>query len=422
MKIILRLLFLTFVVPQNFFAQDQILPAYINANSIEITDNKDSKEYAFLDKISEDKKIIAIGEASHGSETLFEIKHSLFKYLAINKGYTLYLIEDDYGDLLEINEAIVTGKGDLKKLIVDSSLNGFWKSQSYLNFFQWMQQYNQTTTKDKLQVIGVDCQDVRSLIAEIEKTYPTLFSSQYEEINIFLQTVKASNIYTLEKSKVNELLKISEVLLENLKKSDTYLQNKSKSEYKIAINAFETVSQNILLVKESLPQEQLLEEYKKYGYLIKDKRSELMAKNALRAINDFNANAVASNHNSHGVDNQKSEDTGYFLRKALGKQYYIICTDFSEGSIQVFSYNGLKLVKVDKPEKESIANYCLKTDKKNLFVEFSDFSKDKKSSVNLSSLAGAYKTIFPTRTYNLPLNAFDAIIYTKKIDSINFIE
>ena len=86
MKIILRLLFLTFVVPQNFFAQDQILPAYINANSIEITDNKDSKEYAFLDKISEDKKIIAIGEASHGSETLFEIKHSLFKYLAINKG------------------------------------------------------------------------------------------------------------------------------------------------------------------------------------------------------------------------------------------------------------------------------------------------------------------------------------------------
>jgi erythromycin esterase-like protein len=182
------------------------------------------------------------------------------------------------------------------------------------------------------------------------------------------------------------------------------------------------VSQNILLVKESLPQEQLLEEYKKYGYLIKDKRSELMAKNALRAINDFNAKAVASNHNSHVVDNQKSEDTGYFLRKALGKQYYIICTDFSEGSIQVFSYNGLKLVKVDKPEKESIANYCLKTDKKNLFVEFSDFSKDKKSSVNLSSLAGAYKTIFPTRTYNLPLNAFDAIIYTKKIDSINFIE
>jgi erythromycin esterase len=422
MKTILRLLFLTFVVTQNFFAQEQILPAFINANSIEIAECKDSKNYFFLDKVSDNKRIIAIGEASHGSETLFEIKHSLFKYLAINKGYTLYLIEDDYGDLLEINEAIVTGKGDLKKLIIDSSLNGFWKSQSYLNFFQWMQNYNQTTTKDKLQVIGVDCQDVRSLIANIQKTYSTLFTSQYEEINNFLQTVKASNIYTLEKSKVDELLKISEVLLENLKKSDTYLQNKNKSEYKIAINAFETVSQNMLMVKESLPQEQLLEEYKKYGYLIKDKRSELMAKNAIRAINDYNAKAVASNHNSHVVDNPASEDTGYFLRKELGEQYYIICTDFSEGSIQVFSYNGLKLVKVDKPEKESIANYCLKTGKKSLFVEFSNFSTDKNFTANLSSLAGGYKTIFPTRTYNLPLNAFDAIIYTKKIDSINFIE
>jgi erythromycin esterase len=418
----LKTLFLALVVMQNVFAQEQKITAYISANSFQITVSKDSKNYSFLDRVSDNKKIIAIGEASHGSETLFEIKHSLFKYLAINKGYTLYLIEDDYGDLLEINEAIVTGKGDLKKLMVESSLNGFWKSQSYLDFFQWMQNYNQTTTKDKLQIIGVDCQDSRSSVAYIQEKYPTLFTSESKVINDFLEKLKSTNIYTLEKTKVDELLKTSEILFENLKKSDAYLQNKNKAEYKIAVNAFETVLQNLVVVKQSLPQEQLLEQYKKYGYLIKDKRSELMAKNAVRAINDYNAKAVVSNHNSHVVNNPESEDTGYFLRKELGEQYYIICTDFSEGSIQVFSYNGLKIVKVDKPEKESIANYCLKTGKKNLFVEFSDFSTDKNSTVNLSSLAGAYKTIFPTRTYNLPLNAFDAIIYTKKIYPINFIQ
>ena len=88
MKTIFKLIFLTLVVIQNGFTQEQNIKAFINANSIEIADCKDLKNYSFLDKVSDNKKIIAIGEASHGSETLFEIKHSLFKYLIKDILYT----------------------------------------------------------------------------------------------------------------------------------------------------------------------------------------------------------------------------------------------------------------------------------------------------------------------------------------------
>ena len=67
-----------------------------------------------LKDILADKKIIGMGEATHGSAEFFEMKHRMFEFLVEEMGYRIFVIEDQFGDGQVVNDYILNAKGTLE--------------------------------------------------------------------------------------------------------------------------------------------------------------------------------------------------------------------------------------------------------------------------------------------------------------------
>lgn len=72
--------------------------------------------------IPEGKRIIALGEATHGNREFQELKLSIFKKLVEENGVRAFAIEGDFGGCLEVNEYIHGGSGSaleaLRRLVL----------------------------------------------------------------------------------------------------------------------------------------------------------------------------------------------------------------------------------------------------------------------------------------------------------------
>jgi len=87
------------------------------ANPLEWTDD----ELRFLDKFSS-KKIVGLGEATHGTAEFFDAKHRIFRYLVENHGYKVFAFEADFGESVFLNAAIQNGNCDQIKEIMTSKM------------------------------------------------------------------------------------------------------------------------------------------------------------------------------------------------------------------------------------------------------------------------------------------------------------
>lgn len=67
--------------------------------------------------IPSDKRIIALGEATHGNKEFQELKLSIFKKLVEENGVRAFAIEGDFGGCLEVNDYIHGGSGSTLRLL-----------------------------------------------------------------------------------------------------------------------------------------------------------------------------------------------------------------------------------------------------------------------------------------------------------------
>ena len=76
---------------------------------IPLKTTKAVNDYEDLDKLQvilKDKKIIAMGEATHGTKEFFQMKHRMFEFLVEKMGYRLFAIEGNFGDAQVVNDYI----------------------------------------------------------------------------------------------------------------------------------------------------------------------------------------------------------------------------------------------------------------------------------------------------------------------------
>ena len=67
-----------------------------------------------LKDILMDKKIVGIGEATHGTADFFDMKHRMFEFLVEELGYRIFVIEAQFGDGQIVNDYILNGNGTLE--------------------------------------------------------------------------------------------------------------------------------------------------------------------------------------------------------------------------------------------------------------------------------------------------------------------
>ncbi len=101
-------------------------------------------------------KVVAVGEACHGTREFTQLTHRLIAFLVERMGFTAIGIEADPADTVALNAYILQGAGDPKQAVREL---GFWTGPTHevLNLARWLRQYNSNPAHPtKVNVFGID--------------------------------------------------------------------------------------------------------------------------------------------------------------------------------------------------------------------------------------------------------------------------
>ncbi len=152
-----------------------------------IEPGSETNDLQFLSVLLKDKRIISLGEATHGTSEFFKAKHRLLEYLVEQEGYRLFGIEENFALCSLLNAYVLHGKGEAKQLL--TSLYVWpWQTQEVLAMINWMRAYNirQLNANEKIKFFGIDMQQGYDAMEELK----TFFKLTDQD---FYQTLVASS-------------------------------------------------------------------------------------------------------------------------------------------------------------------------------------------------------------------------------------
>ncbi|HWB82304.1 MAG TPA: erythromycin esterase family protein [Nannocystaceae bacterium] len=115
-------------------------------------------DLAPLKDIVGDARIVALGEATHGTREFFQLKHRILELLVTQMGFTAFAIEASMADAYAIDEYVVHGKGDAASAL--AGIHFFTtNTEEVLAMIEWMRAYNADPAHPrKLRFYGFDVQ------------------------------------------------------------------------------------------------------------------------------------------------------------------------------------------------------------------------------------------------------------------------
>ena len=103
-------------------------------------------------------KVVAVGEATHGTHEFAAFRVRLFQELVEHHGFRVFAIEAGFGEAMAIDRYVTEGIGDPKDVLLN--LNYWpWYVQEVLDLIEWMREYNRDRpAADQLRFYGFDMQ------------------------------------------------------------------------------------------------------------------------------------------------------------------------------------------------------------------------------------------------------------------------
>lgn len=119
-------------------------------------------------EILKDVEVVGMGESTHGSREIFQMKHRMFEFLVTKMGYRVFALEASLPDCIAMDRYVTTGQGDPAQAV---QAQGFWTwaTEEVLGLIKWMRAYNEKNG-NVLRVVGVDMQNQENAVLYIEKT------------------------------------------------------------------------------------------------------------------------------------------------------------------------------------------------------------------------------------------------------------
>ncbi|RZL36058.1 MAG: hypothetical protein EOP00_29825, partial [Pedobacter sp.] len=248
--------------------------SWLNKNIIPLKTVKAGNGFDDLKPLNEiigEAKIVSLGESTHGSKEIFQMKHRIIEYLANEKGFDIFAIEAAMPESYKLNDYVIHGKGDPRALI-SGMYFWTWDTEEVLEMVLWMRKYNESG-KGKIQFTGYDMQSIdmalvnlkdfsmkhdKDLLALLEK-----MTKLEDKTNQYMKEIKQ---FGYPKESLPQYINLSNQIFKHI--SD----NKSKYLKQLSAYEYEWLKQNsMIIVQYSLS---LSKENKGYIY-----RDQSMANN-----------------------------------------------------------------------------------------------------------------------------------------------
>jgi erythromycin esterase len=163
---------------------------WLRSNAIEIKSVEAGTGFADLQGLKAvigEARIVSLGESTHGTREIFQMKHRLTEFLASELGFTIFSIEANMPESYLVNDYVLHGKGDPKALLKGMYF-WTWNTEEVLAMIEWMRQFN-ASGKGRIQFTGFDMQTsrvaidiVQDLLQRVDPDYEKQVRTIYQEV------------------------------------------------------------------------------------------------------------------------------------------------------------------------------------------------------------------------------------------------
>jgi erythromycin esterase len=336
--------------------QDIAAMNYIKDNAITIDTslNADLKDLTALKPVFAGRRIIGMGEATHGTHEFQIEKFRMLKFLVTGMNYKLLGIEANFTECRQVNDYVMYGKGESKKA-VSGMIFWTWNTAEVLQMVEWMRNYNvNRPDEQKVKFYGFDMQmdslaiqKVSGKLKKLDSAYFNLHFLALKNIHLF----NKSGYTSYSKEKMDSI----KVLFIQVKKYTIEHQNELLKFY--PAEEVEYNKRDIRLLEQCLD-EGAASTTKKVFINEGTLRDKYMAEN-IEWILDHEGKdnkMLVWAHNGHVSKAGKYFDSmGQRLEKMYNGQYYVIGFDFNKGSFRAWDFKTkqMKVFTVTDAEKGS---------------------------------------------------------------------
>lgn len=102
-----------------------------------------------------DKKVVALGEGTHGTAEFYKIRFWLTRILMEDQGFNQVALENNYADCYQLNTAMHSSTVDDLKPLMKKHLLSIWQNREMEEMLNWMHTYN-TSHLRKVELAGMD--------------------------------------------------------------------------------------------------------------------------------------------------------------------------------------------------------------------------------------------------------------------------
>jgi len=421
----LYLLVLISFFPCCLFAQEKEEIDFLKENAIDISidpDDDNFEDLSSLKTILADKRIVGMGESTHGSKEFFKMKHRMLKFLVTEMDYRLFGIEANFTECRDINDCVLNGKGNIKDAIANMYF-WTWNTQEVLDMVEWMREYNKSKSDSgKVKFYGFDMQidwKVTSLVVEMLKQFDSTYFNQHfaklETLEITGRERYSPKVFT------NAEKKVIRALLNDIQ--EYIFKNRTQFIEMFSSDELAFLEQDVRIIEQCFEMNA-----QKDGYFTL--RDRFMAENIQWILNHegIDSKIMLWAHNGHISKSTfsakyESKAMGYHLKEIYGEEYYPIGFDFNKGSFTAIGDNGLSVYSVDAIIKNSTGEVFSRLEKPSFFIDMKNLMNNDIAKKFFTKriwrryIGGAFtpKHKYSYYTREPLFNDFDGLIFINKI-------
>ena len=272
--------------------------------------------------VSDEVKVVGLGEASHGVKEYQQMKAEVFKALVKNNQCKTFIIEGDFGGALKVDEYIHGASVEASEVIQEIGF-GIYCTEEMVDLIKWMRQYNEAAPQgEDLHFYGMDMQrydhNKAYLLSILGKADPKL-KAQYGKN---LKNLTDDQRFQISKEELTKAKQSLEALIAKMDASKTQFASV------VGMKQYETAQQCAESIYEGT--QLLLASSSMYNTL----RDQFMAEKVKWFLQRGDGHMLFINgHNGHiGKVSTSYCTLGKRLSNELKEAYFAIGTDASETS------------------------------------------------------------------------------------------